>query len=83
MGNFDGFSADGDKVTDRLPDGLTDKSDDVQTEGNFTVFWTFGKLHPAILMGLSTVILADGWIDGTGNGHTDRWTDFQVKSHLH
>ena len=34
---FNGFSADGDKVMDGLPDGLTDKSNDVLTERNFPV----------------------------------------------
>ena len=34
-GNIDGFSADGDKVMDGLPDGSTDESDDVWMEGNF------------------------------------------------
>ena len=33
--DFNGFSADGDRVTDRLPDRLTDESNDVQMEGNF------------------------------------------------
>ena len=28
LGNFDGFSADGDGMSDGLPDGLTDESDD-------------------------------------------------------
>ena len=35
LGNFNSFSADGDKVMDGLPDGLTDKSVDVQMEGSF------------------------------------------------
>ena len=34
-GIFNSFSADGDQVTDRLPDGLTDRSVDVWTEGSF------------------------------------------------
>ena len=36
--DFDRFSAHGDKVTDGLPDGSTDKSDDVQMERNFLGF---------------------------------------------
>ena len=36
--NFNGFSADGDKVTDGVPDGLTDESDDVWMERNFLGF---------------------------------------------
>ena len=35
-GDFDGFSADGDEVTDGLPDGLTDESDDVWKEKEFS-----------------------------------------------
>ena len=34
-GIFNGFSADGDGVTDGLPDGSTDESNDVHMEGNF------------------------------------------------
>ena len=32
---MDGFSCDGDGVSDGLPHGLTDESDDVQMERNF------------------------------------------------
>ena len=35
MREFYGFSADGDEVMDGLPDGLTDKSVDVQMEWCF------------------------------------------------
>ena len=35
LGNFDSFSADIDKVMDGLPDGSTDKSDDVQMARSF------------------------------------------------
>ena len=80
LGNFDGFSADGDGMIDRLPDGSTDESDDVQTERNFPRIWTFRKLHPAILVGIFTMHLADGWVDGMDNGHTDGWSEFQVES---
>ena len=41
--NFNVFSADGDEVTDRLPDGLTDESNDVWIKRNFPMIWTFGK----------------------------------------
>ena len=58
-------------MTDRLPDGLTDNSNDVQMEGNFPQFWTFGKFHPEILIGIFTVNLADGWMDRTDDGHAD------------
>ena len=50
--DFYGFSADGDGVTDGLPDGSTDKSDDVWMEGKFPVKWTLGKFHTGILMGI-------------------------------
>ena len=73
--NFDGFSADGDRVTGGLPDGSTDESDDVWMEGDFPGYWTFGKFCPAILGG-------NGWTDGTDDGYTDGWMDFQVESHL-
>ena len=82
LGNFDGFSADSDGVMDRLLDGLTDESDDVQTERNFPGFWSFGKFHTAILVGILTMNLADGWMDGTDDRHTDRQMEFQVESHL-
>ena len=80
MGSFDGVSADSDEVTNRLPDGLTDESDDVWTERNFPRLWKFRKLHPVILMSIFTVSLADGWTDRTDDGHTDGWTEFQVES---
>ena len=82
LGNFDGLSADGDGATDRLPDGSTDKSDDVWMEGNSPRIWTFRKCHPAILMGISTIKFANGWMDGMDDRHTERWMDFQVESHL-
>ena len=80
--NFDGFSANGDRVTDGLPDGLTGESDDVQMEGNFPVNWTFRKFCTAILVGIFTVNLADGWTDRTDDRHADGQTEFQVESHL-
>ena len=52
------------------------------TEGKFNGKWSFGKLHPAILMGIFTVKLADGWMDGMDNGHTDGQMEFQVESCL-
>ena len=42
----------------------------------------FGKFHPAILMGIFTVTLADGWMDRMDDGHTDGQIDFQVESCL-
>ena len=41
--NLNVFSADGDEVTDRLPDGLTDESNDVWIKRNFPMIWTFGN----------------------------------------
>ena len=76
------FSADGDEVTDRLPDGLTDESDDVQMERIFPMHWSFRKFHPAILMVIFTMNLAHGWMDGMDDRHTDGWMEFQVESHL-
>ena len=78
LGFFNGFSADGDRVTDRLLDGLTDEANEVQIEGNFARNWTFGKFHPAILVGILTMNLADVSTDGTDDGLMDilmdRWS---------
>ena len=68
------FQPDGDKVTDRLPDGLADESNDVWMERNFSRCWTFRKFHPAILLGIFTMNLGDGWTDGTDNGHKPSMT---------
>ena len=81
LGNFYRCSANGDGVTDGLPDGLIEATDDTWTERNFPRNWIFGKLPPAILVGIFTVNLADGWMDGTDDGHTDGWMEFQVESH--
>ena len=62
LGIFHGFSADGDGVTDRLPDELTDESDDVRT-WNFPGCGMFSKFHPAVHMGIFAMILADGWME--------------------
>ena len=67
-------------MTDGLPDGLTDESDDVWTERHFPGFQMFGKFCTAILMCIFTVNLSDGWMDGTDGGHMDGWMDFQVES---
>ena len=72
----------GDEVTDGLPDGSTDKSDDVWMERNFPRIWTFQKFHTAILLGNFTMNLAGGWTDRTDNGHTDGQMEFQVEAHL-
>ena len=69
-------------MRDGLPDGLTDESDYVCMEWNFPGFWTFRKFHPAILMGIFTMNLADGWMNRTDDGHTDRQMEFQVESLL-
>ena len=63
--NFNRFSADSDGVTDRLPDGSTDESDDGWMERNLPRFCMFWKFHPAILVVISIVNLADGWMDET------------------
>ena len=65
-------------MTDGLPDGSTDKSNVVWMEGIFPGIWTFRKFHPGFLVGIVTVNFADGWMDGTGNRHTDGQMDFQV-----
>ena len=60
LGNFNRFSAESGKVTDGLPDGSTDEYHDVWMERNFSRFQTLWKLHPAILIGIFTMNLADG-----------------------
>ena len=69
-------------MIDGLPDELTDESDDVWMERKFPGYWTFRKLYPAILMGIFTVKLADGWMDRMDGRYTGGQTDFQVESHL-
>ena len=81
-GISDWFSADSDMVTDRLPEGSTDESDDTQMDMNFPMTWSFKKFCTAILMGIFTMNLAYGWTDRTDNGHTDGWMEFQVESCL-
>ena len=49
-------------------------------ETKFPRYCTFRKFHPAILMGIFTMNLADGWMDGTDDGDTDGWMEFQVES---
>ena len=70
-GEFQHVLADSNRVTDRLSDGLTDESDDIWMERNFPGYWIFTKFHTAILLGIFTVNLADGWLDGTDNRHID------------
>ena len=76
LGNFDRLSADGDGVTDGLLGGLTDESDDVQTERNAPRFWMFGKFVQQYLQ-VFTVNLAGGWIelkmDILMDGWSSRW----------
>ena len=69
-GISNGFSADGAEVMDRLPDGSTDESVDVQTEVSFPRYGVVGKLCTGILVGIFTVNLADGRMNGVDNGHT-------------
>ena len=65
---------------DRLPNGLTDESDEVWMWRKFPVIQMFGKFHTAILMGILTVNLVDGWTDRTDDGHTNGQMEFQVES---
>ena len=51
-------------------------------ERNLLTNGSFGKFHTAILVGILTLNLADGWMDGTGDGYTNRWTEFQVELQL-
>ena len=51
-------------------------------KGIFSGFWTFGKFPIAILVGIFTMNLAEGWMDGTDDRHTDGWMEIQVESHL-
>ena len=66
-------------MDNRLPDGLNDESNDVQTEGNYPGSWNFKKFGPAVFLGTFTMDLT-GWMDRMDNGQTDRWADFQVES---
>ena len=59
------LSVDGDEVMDGLPDGSTEKSDDVWTESSFPEFLCFRIIHTGILIGIFTVNLADSWTDET------------------
>ena len=65
---------------DRLPNQSTDESNDVWMERSFPGFSCFGKFCTGILISIFTMNLADGWMDGTDDGHTDRQTEFQVES---
>ena len=77
---FHRFSADGDEVTDRLPDRLTEESDHVWMEGIFPGNWTFGKLCTVLLMGIFTMNLGYSWMDGSGDrdGQSSRWNHIWV-----
>ena len=81
-GIFNGFSADGDEVMNRLPDGSIDESVDVQMEGSFPGYCIVRNFHTAILIGIFTVNLADGRIDRTDDGHTAFQMEFWVESHF-
>ena len=55
---------------DGLPGGFTDESVDVWMKGSFPRYCIYGNLHTGILVGIFTVNLADGSMDGTDDGHT-------------
>ena len=65
---------------DRLPEGLTDKSDDVQMERSFPWYCILRNYCTGILIGIFTVNLADGRMDRTDDGHSVRQMEFQVES---
>ena len=67
-------------MTDGLPAGLTDESDEVWMERNFPGFWMFGKFHLAIHVGIFTMNLSHGLTDRTDDGHTEKQAEFQVES---
>ena len=69
-------------MTDRLPNGLTDKYDHGQMQVNLHMDGAFKKFHASIFVGFPTVMLADGRTDRTGDGHTERWMEFNVESFL-
>ena len=48
---------------------------------NFPRIQTFRKFNTVRLIRFFTMNLADGWMDGTHNGHTERQMEFQVESH--
>ena len=64
-----------------LPGGSTDESIDVQMEGSFPRYCGIGNFHTVILIGILTMNLADGRIDGTDDGHNTLQTVFLVTSH--
>ena len=76
------FSADGDEVVDRLPDGLTDESVDVWTERSFPRYCVVRNFHTGIVIGIFTMNLADGRTDGTDDGYTALQTVFLVTSRV-
>ena len=55
---------------DGLPDGLTEESVDVGTEGSFPGYCVFGNFHTGIFVGIFTMNLADGTMDRMDDGHT-------------
>ena len=64
-GNFNRVSARNvmDGKDDILPGGMTDKSDDVQVDGNFPESWTIGYFPCLIALGIFTINSADGRTD--------------------
>ena len=67
---------------DGLPDGLTDKSNDIWMERIFPRYFINGNFHTGILVGIFTVNLADGRMDRTDDGHTALQTVFLVTSQV-
>ena len=67
---------------DRLPDGSTDESIDVLMEGSFPWYCIYGNFCTGILVGIFTMNLAHGRVDGTDDGLTALQTGFLVESCL-
>ena len=65
---------------DRLPDGSTDESIDVQMEGSFPRYCIYGNFHTGILIAIFTMNLADGRADRTDDRHTGCQMGLQVES---
>ena len=79
-GNFDGFAADGDELTDRLPVLWTDDSVDVWMKGIFPGFSACGNFHTGMFICIFTVGLADGRMDVTEDKHTVDQTGVLITS---
>ena len=68
-------------MTDRLPDGSQTNLMMYRWKGIFLGL-AVQEISSNNIMGISTESLADGWINGTDDGHTDGQMEFQVESHL-